>query len=1042
MKAAADKAKAATAQAANGKAAAGKAVVVPGAGRKAATITAAAVKAAAAAKVEAVEAKRLADKATAIATAASVALKGAADKAKAATAKAAAGKAAAGKAAAVKGAARKAATLTAAADKAAAVKAAAVSKCLAEKATVVAAAASAALKATADKAAAEKIAAVKAAAAAQVVAVTAAAVKAAAAEEIKVAAAAAAAANLAVVKASAVTNAKHRRAIEAERLAVVAAQWVGISRLEVERRAAINAAEIATINANSLARNATVAAAAAVAAMFEVVKVAAATRVAAIREPALKFLAALRAVAAAEAAVVNTAAHAERANSAAVRAAAAANVAVAEAPAKQFWGLINRAAQAKVAALNATAEAKKAKVEERNADADAEKAKAAAVTVAFASNVPALKVPARKFLAAVNAAAAAKVEATKAAEKQAAAGRVRDAAVKAAGGWTTSKVVTLKSVEDTEAAEIWARRKFTVPRTCGHTCTSTTAAPCAVCEFAVERCDHVDCRKVFRSCLCGDAIQWVRECAGESDAAIHAAQFEVAAQLFRQCRDNFGAVPLNKFEAVEVVWGLPAMNSLREQTEVRLEATAAIAETLGWQRFAKALRAAPAISYAAQDDKGQWEALWRRARLNPTSLFVVIQDEAHHGRGGDSMTTTALQHAVEHVNVIVLAVTATPYSFLDTTDKRTLVRWFAPPQYTGRAQLEALGKWTVVERDPDDGGGAVVAAYTAELARPAFRQRLLDDGIVAVRARNVREAGSIAGGIAAALQRHGDLSDRSVMNATGSKRRLTLSAIPPKTAFIIVVGRGKMGDTFPQQREDRWTQALSGPHVFLYDETLKFHTAAACANAENLHQELGRAFGYFRRGCEMELRVSPSVDELYTAPSTLDEYNACILAGQRMSSKNERGGSPTPKSRTYHERMRLDAEAAKTGPRSRKSAAEQPMTTYVSERRVVLWGNPQCGKTGAVLWFLKLVVDHVWRPQGDSSVDFRASEADRSASAALRVKPHAIRRQRVHGPKVRRPKVTGIVTRRTTQRQMTDAINSLSFAAVIAAAAKMSSGTR
>jgi hypothetical protein len=475
-----------------------------------------------------------------------------------------------------------------------------------------------------------------------------------------------------------------------------------------------------------------------------------------------------------------------------------------------------------------------------------------------------------------------------------------------------------------------------------------------------------------------DLSEWNRD-AAHDDVIIHASQAGYGDE-FVKCIErrvgDFGA-----FEDVKFVFGQVSKVSLQDQTDSRLALYKENAGHKSKSRFhhLHTLLPSETTSYASTGHKDKWKAFWQEVKERENVLFFVFQDEAHYGAKKGSLASVLVANNILPLkNVIHVCISATPYSiiprFTDGDCNINVVPWASPSAYYDYHKLRSAGAVSVIEgcciRNKtsccrEEERKRLCSRYADQFNNPALVNAIFKGQKVVIRARPDRktkgdfEAGELHKRFQSMLDDCAPLKGKKVVTLTSKldkpgeiwKSRLT----DPEVGVVIIVGRFQMGDTFPRLKS-------GSPSVCIYDESLQFHQDSYIKDTNNmnydlLHQELGRAYGYYPTGEFVNLVVTSEIDKRYTPPITSEEFH-----------KRAETESFSPR------RGKTAIAGAEDGDAENDDAATAlERKEYHKNRLFIMWGQPQCGKTGAVLWIMKLLADKFCKKEDTSDPEVVAN---------------------------------------------------------------------
>lgn len=544
-----------------------------------------------------------------------------------------------------------------------------------------------------------------------------------------------------------------------------------------------------------------------------------------------------------------------------------------------------------------------------------------------------------------------------------------------------------------DATDVCRKCKYSVCASCSVTPDAASGPLCCYCAPRIEAaCGHrrvswafcARCRRTAlgtcqdceaaATCCCtdreGEAETWLEKVRDE-DAKLHIEQIATANALFDRVATKFRG--FDAFTDVCFALHVPSMDSLRKQLQQRIDATGIAAQRLGWRAFARHMKDLNVRASVGRAANEAWAAFFEEAAAQPNKLFVVLQDEAHVGRKEGSLSLNNVVTPSKKLdNVLHVMISATPYSYAYGVPAPNIQVWFPPSAYVGRATLQRHGNWRVCAGacvQTKDGKCNVTQEvsnlclrYEEWLRTPNFREEIAGK-LVVIRApkRTKGKPTNFAGTIARRLR--AAAGNGAVVDASGDDaKQFNMGTIDRAVIFVILVSRYTMGDTFPK-------------NVAVYDESLKFHTEQSRSNIECMHQEFGRAFGY--RDVTMQVYVCEAANTAYRVPCDVDELATMREEGYRLSNTarsplNASNREAAAVAATLSEADDDDEsgrDSPEPQPPSPSSARDHTSTAptdcdianYVDWQRFALWAQPQCGKTGVMLWFMNRIVAHVAR---------------------------------------------------------------------------------
>lgn len=458
------------------------------------------------------------------------------------------------------------------------------------------------------------------------------------------------------------------------------------------------------------------------------------------------------------------------------------------------------------------------------------------------------------------------------------------------------------------------------------------------------------------------------------EAKVYDTQVDYARMFLErlEARMDLSAFP----DGIEYVFAQVAKLSLREQTDIRFNAYRATAEKNKCFKKFGGLLPATTLSYLSGAHKASWAKLWQDVKINPQKLYIIFQDEAHYGAKDDSTASVLVADNIQHFpNAVHVCITATPYAIIPPSNAKdgsnNVVFWSAPPTYYDYARLKKGNHVDVVQNCCVKEGSkcsrkrerdVLMARYEAQLLLPSttttttaaagtFSLRAAIDAgrKIIIRARNKQdddlEDSELEERFTELLQKCG-FTDKVafLVDPTRDPEGLDYSFSCANVAVVVIKQVMQMGDTFPRDSDNN-------PIVAIYDESLHYHGTAYTSGVthyDKIHQEFGRAFGYYPNDdCVTRLVVTAEIDAVYTPPICAESYHDRVASGEIFSNRTGitaiSGFVESPEK--HSEVMR------KLG--ITKSDSEN----YRHKRLFVLWAQPQSGKTGAVLWLMKLIAE-------------------------------------------------------------------------------------
>jgi hypothetical protein len=414
----------------------------------------------------------------------------------------------------------------------------------------------------------------------------------------------------------------------------------------------------------------------------------------------------------------------------------------------------------------------------------------------------------------------------------------------------------------------------------------------------------------------------------------------------------------NQFSSVRAYILTPASLSLRSQTTSRLEEFRKVFPSLCGVRVYGVVNSKEFKEFASN--------LLRSIHDEPSTLFVIIQDEAHYGIKVESVLHKNLLEAIMSKgfhNVVHVAVSATPWVVLDKGCMRRrethVVEYLPPPEYFGAKQLDKEGKWFADKKEWTEESlrdeyvcalkGLPVSDKFVKHAVASLKAEKADDLLV-VRLPVVRggpPAEERCENWKSALEQVVPAGVLVVNGAASSEcdwhklsEILKTSELAP--TILILCNRYGIGDTFPST------------FSFL-DERLCLQSANIAENLVKVHQQLGRSYGYGRRP-SVALAASTNaivslipvtlddVDNLSHTRSTPHKY---LVQGVSREQNGELCFVPDP-SCMYSQVHDNDDD---------DDAAKRYL-----DRRFVLCAQPQSGKTGVVLKAVAMLMEQITNP--------------------------------------------------------------------------------
>ena len=437
-------------------------------------------------------------------------------------------------------------------------------------------------------------------------------------------------------------------------------------------------------------------------------------------------------------------------------------------------------------------------------------------------------------------------------------------------------------------------------------------------------------------------------------------------------------IDLNAFpDGIEYVFAQVAKISLRKQTDIRF---GAYKSTAGkddcFKKFGDILPVTT-LSYLSGADIANWAKLWHEVKIHPRKLYVVFQDEAHYGAKEGSTASVQVADKIQHfANAVHVCITATPYAIIppstakDGTDN--VVPWSAPPAYYDYARLKKEKHVDIIENCCAKFGKSCARGVERDVMMTRYEAQLLQTTTTTTTTTSVKTSlrDALAGGqkiiIRARNDKDLDVEGRDLEErfnellmqcGLGNKKATLVEADPkgenlansfssPDVAVIIVKQMLQMGDTFPRD------PTTNDPIIAVYDESLQYHgdnyVSGESVNYDKIHQELGRAFGYYPNSSRVtRLVVTAEIDRAYKPPMSAESYYDRIANGE-----------------TFSPRMGITAIAALDDTTNKHiqtmatlGITQSDRDNYHFSRLFVLWAQPQSGKTGAVLWLMKLIAE-------------------------------------------------------------------------------------
>jgi hypothetical protein len=420
-----------------------------------------------------------------------------------------------------------------------------------------------------------------------------------------------------------------------------------------------------------------------------------------------------------------------------------------------------------------------------------------------------------------------------------------------------------------------------------------------------------------------------------------------------------------QFKGVSVCFVVPPRQSLVEQTRLRV-ASAGLGDALVVSPSQSASEEAKLFTFAGE------------ALMDPERLFVLVVDECHWGIDSEGLLCARFLHqptlrdaAAKNGNVVSVHVSATPENNLVVPGIRQVVMPRAAA-YQGFRELcndevrrLVDSEWTKEDKKENSDANLCVdyaRALTARAAafgkapmmasawmRLSASERVADEllrrwyvnepGLVVLRLPTADAAkmftehlDKVVRELGMQEREHGRRRVEVLYELGGERNWAAESAgearsknyeklLENRLAFFVLVSMCQMGDTFP-------------PSLFAYDTRARFYAGndgKLESSRSTFLQDVGRAFGYGREnvrvifGREVGALVRDEGEQMF---AKIDAY---------VERRNASGSDPA-------------YVASKT------NMFSEPADAVLAKARVILVAEPQCGKTGAYLEAVRLLV--------------------------------------------------------------------------------------
>jgi hypothetical protein len=469
-------------------------------------------------------------------------------------------------------------------------------------------------------------------------------------------------------------------------------------------------------------------------------------------------------------------------------------------------------------------------------------------------------------------------------------------------------------------------------------------------------------------------------------------QKNIAEKLFstlqQVMQDN--KVQLSDFSKVKFLIWVPKFNSLEKQTNDRVEQWME-AEGIPVECALTLTRehTTPGVFKGVRSEAAD-AFIWRLGQVveeDPNTLYLFIHDECHYGVGEDGIMDRYMSETTAQRNVYCVAVSATFYNILagggekDSLDPaRQVVFWSdeeTAASYTGLARLRADGKIVSPKVDISDGLyencmkamalDVTLNALDPEWIAPLveyvqglqdwcaerepksvtaeFLHSMMDESqLVAVRFSKRKPRALIGGAdlferVLEEMVQHRQLPLKLVGPSNSEYALKDLQSLRREPTLVVLVDKLRMGDTLPD-------------FFSMFDLRLRYDGLKCMWST--IFQDVGRTFGYRPKAPTLLVNdacLATLEDSFQTVVKHVDRY-------VKRAPMQEEGREDV---NMHNEGLLQVISEEFVGKRTLTAANTSMYLDLDLSHHVLLAAKPQCGKTGAFLHLIKLVVEAVER---------------------------------------------------------------------------------
>ncbi|EGD74720.1 hypothetical protein PTSG_06081 [Salpingoeca rosetta] len=207
------------------------------------------------------------------------------------------------------------------------------------------------------------------------------------------------------------------------------------------------------------------------------------------------------------------------------------------------------------------------------------------------------------------------------------------------------------------------------------------------------------------------------------------------------------------------------------------------------------------------------------------------------------------------------------------------------------------------------------------------------------------------------LRRVLELDERSseclsrLQQMTGASGIASYEQLEHLPCILVLCDKGRMGDTFPKSLQ-------------YYDLRLRYGSSSSCTRTY-MEQDLGRMFRYARSLDELPMCLLPP-----TAHECLQRSLIHLSPDRKANISKPPKGEQIPRPKPSENwSSRNDSLFYRTYARPTSKNYDEGNRRGTDPRRFLLQGKPQVGKTGAYLWALKLLAEHLNMPPGPTETE-------------------------------------------------------------------------